>query len=406
MKRNRRRFLKDSVGIIGLSSLYPMRLLANASEESMNSKIDNIELFRYDVNIPVYFSFGTWYNRQHLFMKITSGNYCGWSEVLASHNDPDFNPAEYVNYLKPFKGLTIDKSLKLLLSQQVHGTRISTKKLEFIEMGLLDLMGRIQNKPAIELLGLHERNPVPGLYCILEKDVERAKAEAQNCKEHNLTHLKFKMYGEKEIDLTLLRTIREILGKSAVVISDVNEGYKEWESLQELASILVEFRNNGLNGIEDPAHLEATQWIQLQKMVGELSLIPDYAMRPAWEGLKRIQSGMGRIYNLHPATMGSFKYTAELARKVKELNATVMIGDDSLVGPGCTAWQQIAIGAGACWVEAIEKEGDSEQYLECVRSSATYKDNKGNYGLDPKPGFGLELAVDDLKKICSDYIKI
>jgi hypothetical protein len=76
------------------------------------------------------------------------------------------------------------------------------------------------------------------------------------------------------------------------------------------------------------------------------------------------------------------------------------------VGPACSAWQQIAIGVGASWVEAIEKKEDSRSYMGCVLSSATKKQPNGFYTLDPAPGFGLVLDEKRLKDVCSLYIEI
>lgn len=409
MGTNRRDFVKKFSALGLISATYPFLNSFQGSTELdyLNEKIDKIELFRYDIDIPRYFSWGTWYNRQHLFMKISSGNYYGWSEIPASVNTPDLDPSEWVKYVRSYNGLTVGQAQKLLFSQQVPENKANTKQLEFMEMGLLDLSGRMQSKPAIELLNLNHRNPVPGLFCILDKDVEKVRKEALKSIEQNLSHhLKFKMYGERELDTQLLRTIREVLGENAVVISDVNKGYKNWNTLNELASIMVDFRDNGLNAIEDPADLKTDEWIQLQQMIGELSLIPDAPMRPAWEGLKKIDPGMGRIFNLHPSTMGSFRYTAQMANKIKEIGAEVMIGDDSLVGPACSAWQQIAIGTGASWVEAIEKKEDSKNYLNCLISSPTKKDTNGYYSLEPTPGFGIELDTKRMMKTCKLYIEV
>ena len=350
MAITRRTFIKNisALGMAGLA--YPLlsSFIGGINKDVLNGTITKIEFFRYDINIPRYFSFGTWLNRQHLFMKISSGEYYGWAEIPASRNNPDEDLKSWVEYVKQYKGLTIGEAQKLLLSQQVEGSKTSLKQLELMDMGLLDLAGRLQQKPAIELLGLTHREPVPGLYCILHKDEAKVRAEAKKSLQQNLGHhMKLKMYGDKEVDLKLLRIVREVLGPDAMVISDVNKGYKQWNSLEELAEIMNLFKDNGLNAIEDPAHLTTDEWIQLQKMTGELDLIPDAPMRPAWKGIETLQQGMGRIINLHPSTMGSFSHTAVLANKVQEIGAKVMIGNDSLAGPACSAWQQIAIGAGA-----------------------------------------------------------
>lgn len=78
--------------------------------------------------------------------------------------------------------------------------------------------------------------------------------------------MKFKMYGDEKVDNKLLKTIIGVLVNKAVVISDVNKGYKKWQSLDELKSILDRFKANGLNAIEDPAQLNTKQWIALQKI--------------------------------------------------------------------------------------------------------------------------------------------
>lgn len=397
----------SALGVLGAT--YPLlsACVSKNGTDYLHEKITKIELFRYDINIPRYFSWGTWHNRQHLFIKISSGDFYGWTETPASKNNPDFKPTAWVNYLKQFKGLTLGKAQKLLASEQVLGSKRSLKMLESLDMGLLDLSGRLQNKSAIELLGLTGRNSVPGLYCILDKDKQKVRAEAEKSIEQNLGHhMKFKMYGNEKVDMKLLHTIRDVLGDEAVVISDVNKGYKKWQSLDELKSILNRFKDNGLNAIEDPANLKTNQWIELQKMVGDLTLIPDGPMRPAWKGIKTMKPGMGHIYNLHPSTMGSLTHTAQLANKVKEIGAKVMIGDDSLVGPACSAWQQIAIGVYATWVEAIEKKEDSKLYLECLQSTATKKENNGYYSFKPKPGFGVELDTERLKKVSELYVEI
>lgn len=397
----------SALGLVGATYPWLVSCLGKGGNEYLNEKITKIELFRYDINIPRYFSFGNWLNRQHLFMKISSGDYYGWSEIPASRNTPEYNPISWVSYIKQFKGLTLFEAQKLLSTQQVTGSKIALKEMEFMEMGLLDLSGRIQNKPALDLLGLKHREPIPGLYCILHKDEGKVREEAEKSLQENLGHhLKFKMFGDLDIDLKLLQIIREVLGREAVVISDVNKGYKKWRSLEELAQIMNIFKENGLNAIEDPAELTTEQWIKLQSLTGDMALIPDAPMRPSWKGLEGLRQGMGRIVNLHPSTMGSFNHAVLLAQKVHNVGAKVMVGDDSLVGPACTAWQQIAIGTGAVWVEAIEKSEDSKEYLECVVKSSTKKEANGYYSLQDAPGFGLELDVQHLKKIAALYIQI
>jgi len=409
MITSRRDFLKIMTSLGIYSTAYPLvnSFRGTSRQHFLDEKITTIELFRYDINIPRHFSFGTWYNRQHLFMKISSGDYYGWSEIPASRNRPDLDLTEWVNYLRTFLGLSIGEAGELLRSQQVPGTRVHSRRLEFIDMGLLDLSGRLQNTPAIELLGLDQRSFVPGLFCVLDNDVEKVKLEVLESIEQNLSHhLKFKMFGNFEVDLNLLKVIRESLGDNSMVMSDANMGYKDWGTLSNLAAIMNEFKDNGLNAIEDPAEMSIDEWVELQGLVGELALIPDVPLRPSWNGLNVIRPGMGKLFNLHPSVMGSFRHTALMVNKIHEIGSRVMIGDDSLVGPGCSAWQQIAVGAGAVWVEALEKKEDSESYLKGLISSPTKLNENGYVTYTPTPGFGIELDTEYFKKTTPVYIAL
>lgn len=407
MTINRRSFLNKSLkasGFISMSTIAPGFSFCNTT---FTSKIDAIELFRYDINTPLYFSFGTWYNRQHIFMKISSGNYSGWSEIPATVNNPELNIAEWGNYLKLFKGLTLNKAFEVLKSFQKKGTEYSFKNLEFIEMGLLDLLGKVKELPVVEILDLKGRKPIPGLFTILDNNIEKVKEKAQNSIAQKLdSHVKIKMYGNQILDAKILKTVRGVLGTDAIIISDPNYGYKDWKNLDELAQIILRHKENDLYAMEDPSDMTMGQWAKLQKKVGDFMLIPDVPLRPAWKGVDVVFEGMGKAYNLHPSAMGSFKYAVELSKKIKSFGGKVMIGDDSLIGPACNAWQQIAIGAEALWVEAIEKKGDSNDYLGCIESKASYQNDKGYFGFEPKPGFGLELNMKKLKRITTQHCHI
>ena len=195
-----------------------------------------------------------------------------------------------------------------------------------------------------------------------------------------------------------------MLKKSSVLIGDANKGYKNWENIQSLAKDLNTLNQYGLNALEDPAVLTTDQWKVLQEMVGKLDLVPDYPLRPASSGIEVVEQGMGRIYNLHPSTMAQFTDLAVLVSKIKGFGGEIMIGDDSLVGPGCNAWQQIAVGAEAVWVEALEKKGDSDSFIPTIISKPMTMKN-GVCFYDPAPGFGLVLNEDKLKSIAKEHLE-
>ena len=83
-----------------------------------------------------------------------------------------------------------------------------------------------------------------------------------------------------------------------------------------------------------------------------------------------------------------------------------MIGDDSLVGPGCTIWQQLAIGLSAQWVEATEKEDDSDFFYECIRKISTDSHTNPIVYQDDCYGFGLYLDEKRLADSCDQVLRV
>ena len=204
--------------------------------------------------------------------------------------------------------------------------------------------------------------------------------------------------------------VRKYLSREETyLIGDVNCGYRPEgteKPLNEIADSMMQLYEAGLDACEDPAFLNLKEWQALQTQVHPLSLIPDYPMRPSRVAQKTIIEGMGDCYNIHPGSAASIFDAISLAGRIRELGADLMIGDDSLVGPGCTIWQQLAIGLSAQWVEATEKEEDSDFYYGCIKQIAT--DSHTNpIAYDSKCfGFGLYLDEEKLKESSDQVIRI
>ncbi|WP_172435842.1 mandelate racemase/muconate lactonizing enzyme family protein [Sediminicola luteus] len=365
--------------------------------------VEKIELYRYDVNLARHFSFGVWKNRQVAFIRIISSGKSGWGEMNAGINKPGLNLEDWGQFLRPLLGKSIDDAFNMV-SSHLHAKTWNWGKCEFVEMALYDLLGKLENRPALDLLGLTGNQAVHGLFPILEEDPDKVAKAAQKARDSNYkSHVKLKIFGNSKSDGELIQTAREVLGDQTYIVCDPNEGYKNWDTLTDLAQDLKYLGSCGMNGCEDPAKLTLEQWIDLQKMVDPITIIPDVILRPAHTALEMAKPGMGNAYNLHPATMGNFKSMVQLASKIKSWGHQLMIGDASLIGPGCSIWQQLAIGMGASWVEAIEKPIESDRYLPCIASKATFKDASGKHQMKRQAGFGVELDIPTLKEVVSQH---
>jgi L-alanine-DL-glutamate epimerase-like enolase superfamily enzyme len=382
------------------------RVLAQLS--GVTNQIDGIELYVVQVDAERRFSYAVHKGRQHVFLRFQSSGQSGWSELALPKGKPDESVEQRMGRLDWYRELKertpLDAINHLVTLRNVR----SCSELENAELAVLDLAGKLLNKPAVELLGLTNTVPVSGLYCILSDDPSAVRKEAARALEQNLkTHLKVKLYGKLEVDQAVVRAAREVYGRSAYVAGDVNGGYRRGQSqapLDDIVTALIALRDLGLDACEDPAEMSNDQWSQVQERIGAMSLIPDVPMRPAWKSRLNLDPRMGRIYNMHPACMGSIIDMVELSKVIRAHGKKLMVGDSSLVGPGCPPWEQLAIGMGADWVEAIEKPQENDLFQQCTLRNPVERTPDGKYGVKQAlPGFGVEINVEKLKSLSCGF---
>lgn len=372
--------------------------------EGSTAKIDTVEVYGVRVDAERRFSYKVEHYREHLFIRVAAGQHSGWAEINLGENTnslPFERRVWRTKWMSKLKGQTLAEAIESIISQR---TVVDYGNTEAAEMALLDLAGKCLNVPTIELLELEKREPVPGLYAILSDDPEKVRQEAQRALEQNLkTHLKVKLYGDRDTDVVVIQAARSIFGESAFIIGDVNTGYRRdfngSAKIDDLVPYMNALHEAGLTCVEDPANLSNVQWIALAKASEPLLFCPDVPTRPAWKSIRELKPEMGQVFNMHPAGMGSLIETARLGHWIQSHKKNLMVGDSSLVGPACSAWEQIAIGLGADWVEAIEKPQENDVFQQCVTENPVRRSDDGRFELPvPSPGFGVEI---DLKKLRS-----
>ncbi|MCU0780624.1 MAG: mandelate racemase/muconate lactonizing enzyme family protein [Akkermansiaceae bacterium] len=379
--------------------------------EGRDAKIASITAYAIPVDAERRFSYGVQKGRLHVFIRFTAGDHHGWTEFNASRAIPEEKiPGYLASQLKWYgelKGLSVAEALKAVVARRPQGVR----ELEAAEMAVLDLAGQLTGKPTIKLLGLTGQEPVPGVFCILSDDPAQVEKLAKLALEQKLsTHIKVKLYGKVTTDLAVIRAARKVIGPDAFLVGDVNGGYRPEqtdEDIKPIADALRQLHAAGLSACEDPAYMTVTQWEALQAAVGGLALLPDVPVRPAWSAPRQIRPGMGRIFNMHPACMGSVMETVSLGRLIQSWDRKLMVGDASLVGPACPAWTQMAIGLGADWVEAIEKPQENDVFQRCLLKNPVGRTPDGRFFVrESLPGWGIEIDEAKLRQLAAAAIEL
>lgn len=370
--------------------------------------LDAVELYFIQVDYKRDFSFGVWPTRLHCCVRVVCQGHSGWGEIcLPLYEDSSAREVleNTISSFAPWHEVSLEKA-KLLVTS-LRGS-VDDFVLEAMDMALVDVEARLAGKSAPEFLGLQTQYAVPALTCVLNKDIEEA---AKAAKEIATTHLKIKLFGDNVRDCNLIRAVREVIPQSCYLVGDVNMGYapgkKTQPYSQNIVNALLNLREAGLSACEDPANLSWEDLEKLQKSFPDMPIIPDELMRPAYKVIQTVKPVPEHIYNLHPNCMGSLRDTVKLAQKLKKAGSNVMIGDASLIGPACTAWQQVACGVGAIWCEALEKPLESTAFLDCITSSPMETLPDGHRKIARKAlGFGLEVDVGKLAERCVRVVNI
>jgi L-alanine-DL-glutamate epimerase-like enolase superfamily enzyme len=373
-----------------------------SDNEALHRPIESVEAFVVVVETPSHFSFGVWENRVHAFVRMVSGALEGWSEVMlpvrsAANGQAMDHAAGLLAPLGGLTGLELVNVREFLISRR---GRWSPMMVEAADIAATDLCARAQGVSALTYLGLSERSSVPAVYCVLDDNPDRVLEKTRKGVELGFsTHHKVKLFGDRDLDSRIIRAARRATSGDSYLIGDANRGYGYRESgvdAEAVVAALVSHRDNGLSAAEDPAELTLNQWSQVREAIAPLHLIMDRAIRPAWEGIEVVRHGIVDAYNLHPGRIGALEPTVKLARKVRQVGAGLMVGDSSFVGPGCPIWQQLAVGMGADWCEAVEKPWDDDTFADvCTANPIARRGPELSLAEEPV-GFGVELNIGTL----------
>ena len=212
-------------------------------------KIDEINLFLINVTKERNFSYGVWKNRQHVMINIKGGNHIGWGETKVSSNQPDFDMSTWSGQFKKLKGMMLREAIQEVRNQFLAGGWKPTVT-EGLLMTLYDLMGKIENRPTVKIWGLSGEAPVPGIFCILEKEETMVVKQAQIAVDQNMhRYVKIKMFGDFELDKKNIIVLRKFLGPDSFIVGDPNRGYDHVKDLQELSEIMITLNEAGMDGV-------------------------------------------------------------------------------------------------------------------------------------------------------------
>ena len=339
--------------------------------------IDEIRIFKYNTN----------YNppRANYIVRISSGNHCGWGEC-ALHGALAFNISDAMYELY---GKTVSDAISF-----VRASHFPPAFIEMVELAMLDLHGNITQKSASELLVINGVKPVLSTATINLKDRYAMIKRMESAVNAGCRAIRFRLSGDPDFDIETVGAIREVLPRDRVyLIGNAAGAYSDALefSPEKLGIRLLKMYTAGLDVCEDPAEMDVEGWKALQAFVDPMSLSAERILCPSKRAISIADKDMCRIFKLRPGSTGSIYDALQFAEHIKNFGGRIAIGDGTLIGPGCSQWQQIAIALGAEWNECVEMAPRSDIYDEALKKSPLNIVEGMHTMIGGCPGFGLEI---------------
>lgn len=362
--------------------------------------IEYVRLYKF--NIP-----GRTGSRQQLFIELGSSKRSGWGECVLSYNRQAADLFSVASCFEYIRGKTVTEAIAAVRCMFGVWRHALTEATEF---ALVDLGGKLSGRPAAELLVLDYNRPVPGVFSIASRNPAVVKERtAYAVAQHRDRCIRIKLYGDLDTDKALISAVRSAApAKRTFLIGDAGKCYGnplKFE-VEKLGIQLLMLHSAGMDACMDPSEMRTENWGELNSFVTPLNLVCGYPMRPARLAERIIYPKMAGMYHIRPGFMGSVYDTVQLGEKIKRMGGMLMIGDAHLIGPGCAAWQQLAIGMGADLVEAVEKDKESEMYRRALRYSGVECKNGVYTRCGSNGGFGTELDRRVLERYATQILEL
>tara|TARA_B110000116_G_scaffold75277_2_gene65389 strand:+ start:12966 stop:14030 length:1065 start_codon:yes stop_codon:yes gene_type:complete len=342
---------------------------------------------------PFEISSGVCYDRRVILLTLFSDGLAGWSECVAGE-DPGYS---YETCETAWSILT-QLILPQMIGKEVASTQKSMKETDWIkghpmakaavEMALLDLEAKTQNKPLRSIIGGTKQKVEVGVSVGLQPNDEELAKKVGDFIEKGYSRIKLKIKPGR--DVRMVGNIRDLYPDTRIMV-DANSAY----TLQDM-DILKELDQFDLMMIEQP--LAYDDYLDHSRLQQELQtpICLDESIRSVRDAKLALELGSCQIINIKPGRVGGIASSKAIHDICLEANIPVWCG--GMLESGVGRAHNVAL---AC-LPGFVLPGDiseSQRYWaeDIVDPEFTIKD--GHVQVPTGAGIGVSVLEDRVKKL-------
>jgi muconate cycloisomerase len=265
-----------------------------------------------------------------------------------------------------------------------------------IEIALHDLVGRATGRPAHALLGGKQRSRMAILGVIGTGELASDLREAESKKAQGYASFKIKVGIDKPlVDAERTRRICALIGPSALISSDANQGWSADEAVQYVRAVA----DAGLAFFEQPVHADDTAGMatvaKAANMAGNVAIGADESIH-SLEDLRRFaERHAARGVSLKTIKLGGMRAVMEAGRLCERLGLNVNVaaktGESSIA---CAAAMHIAAALPQiAWGLTLSHEGLAEDV-----TARPILIERGHVEISDAPGLGVEVDEERVRR--------
>jgi muconate cycloisomerase len=265
-----------------------------------------------------------------------------------------------------------------------------------VEMALLDLLGKRQDKPIYELLG-GAANPleIPIKFSIGLREPDDAANIAAGKVKQGFTAIKLKVGPDPEKDLARVRAVREAVGPAVRMNVDVNGGWTVEQSVREIAR----YAPFGLEYVEQPTpRWDLDALAQVRRAV-DVPIMADEAVFSVQHAEMALAKGAADLISIYPGKNGGILKSKRISEMAADAGVGCHIGSNLEWDLGTAAMCQLAAACANVPVERFPVDILGPLYYAAKPRSKPAQFHGGRVRVPAGSGLGMEICADELESL-------
>ncbi|HET6359167.1 dipeptide epimerase [Streptomyces sp.] len=207
-----------------------------------------------------------------------------------------------------------------------------------LDIALHDLAARAAGWPVHLLLGGCVRPRVPTTWVVGLGTVEEMVEEATAYAAKGFTHIKVKGGEDPDLDIGLVRSVRESVPDSVELSLDANEGYDPGTAARTVARLA----DAGLDLVEQPLPRWDLTGMAALRAGGGVRVMADESMQSPHDALEIVRRGAADVLNIKILKVGGLHRARQVAAVAESAGLAVKIGTMPELGVASLAAAHLA----------------------------------------------------------------